>query len=414
MNNLIQQAEEAVPERVAPRCRHFGPCGGCSLQHLDYPSQVEWRRAMAASVLQKETGGIHLPAIEVFPMEEPWGHRSKMEFTFSAEGGPAYGGGLHSGRITLGLHQRGSFQRIVDIEQCEISHPEVSRLLRAVKEIAAGFEAKSYDPKRHEGFWRYAVVRTSRAAGHLMLVLVTTDGPRPPLEAMAAQLPKQVPALRSLYWGISNRVSDVAHPERLERLFGSEVLEDSVGPVRYSFGPSNFIQPNHALAGKVYETIRRNAALTGGQVVCDLYCGIGLISLILAGEAKVVYGVESEQQNVSFAERNAELNGISNAVFLCGRVEDLLKGRALFRAGPAPDVIVLDPPRAGLHKEVYGPLLEAKASRLLYLSCNPASLARDLKILLERDPAYRVESLQMFDFFPHTIHAEVLATLARK
>ncbi len=133
----------------------------------------------------------------------------------------------------------------------------------------------------------------------------------------------------------------------------------------------------------------------------------------LAGGAKVVYGVESEQQNVSFAERNAGLNGIPNAIFLCGRVEDVLKGRALFRVGTAPEVIGLDPPRAGLHKEVYGPLLEAKPPRILYLSCNPASLARDLKVLLERDPAYRVESLQMFAFFPHTVHAEVLATLVR-
>jgi len=403
MNNLIQQAEEAVPGRVAPRCRHFGPCGGCSLQHLDYPAQVEWRRAMVADVLKKETGGKDLPEIEVFSMEEPWGHRSKMEFTFGQEGG----------RITLGLHQRGSFQRIVDIEQCEIAHPEVSRLLQAIKEIAAGFEAKSYDPRRHEGFWRYAVVRSSRSTGQLMLVLVTYDGPRPPLEAMAARLPERVPALKSLYWGVSNKVSDVAQPDRLERLFGPELLEDSVGPLRYSFGPSNFIQPNQVLVGKVYETIRARAALTGGQAVYDLYCGIGLISLGLAGDSKVVYGVESEQENVSFAEKNAALNGISNVIFLCGRVEDLLKGRALFRAGPAPDVIVLDPPRVGLHKEVYGPLLEARAPRLLYLSCNPASLARDLKILLERDPAYRVESLQMFDFFPHTVHAEVLATLVR-
>ena len=364
---------------------------------------MEWRRGMVADVLRNETGGTTLPEIEAFPMEDPWGHRSKMEFTFGQEGA----------RITLGLHQRGNFQRIVDIERCEIAHPEVSRLLCAIKEIAAGFEARAYDPRRHEGFWRYAVVRASRSTGRLMLVLMTTDGPREPLEAMAARLPEKIPALQSFYWGISNKISDVAQPDRLERMSGSDLLEDSIGPVRYAFGPSNFLQPNQALVGKVYETIRRNAGLTGGQTVYDLYCGIGLISLGLAGGAKMVYGVESEQENVSFAEKNAALNGISNALFICGRVEDVLKGRALFRAGPPPDVIVLDPPRAGLHKEVIGPLLEARAPRLLYLSCNPASLARDLKLLLERDPAYRVESLQMFDFFPHTVHAEVLATLVR-
>lgn len=337
-------------------------------------------------------------------MEFPWGHRSKMEFTFGRE----------EERITVGLHQRGNFHRIVDLDQCEIAHPEVSRLLSAIKEVASGFDARSYDSRKHEGFWRYAIVRVSRMSGHLMLMLVTTDGSREPLEAMAARLPQKIPALQSFYWGVSNRVSDVALPERIEHLFGSEFLEDSIGSVRYALGPSNFVQPNHSLAGKAYEAIRRNARLTGEETVYDLYCGIGLIGLSLAGGAQAVYGVESEPQNIVFAERNAALNGISNAVFLCGNVEDLLKGRALFRAYPAPDLIVLDPPRAGLHKGVHGPLLEARVPRLLYLSCNPASLGRDLKILLERDPAYRVESVQMFDFFPHTVHAETLVTLSRR
>jgi 23S rRNA (uracil1939-C5)-methyltransferase len=165
------------------------------------------------------------------------------------------------------------------------------------------------------------------------------------------------------------------------------------------------------LAEQVYEAIRRKAELTGREAVYDLYCGVGLIALSMAPEAKVVYGVESEKENVAAAERNAALNGVGNAVFLAGKVEDVLKGRALFRAGPAPDVIVLDPPRAGLHREIFGPLLQAQAPRLMYLSCNPSSLARDLRVILERDPRYRVEGVQFFDFFPHTTHAEVLVQL---
>ena len=375
-----------------PKCRHFGPCGGCSLQHLEYGEQVELRRSSVASLLGGE--------VEAVPMENPWNHRSKMEFTFGQEGG----------RVTLGLHQKGSYQRIVDIEQCEIAHPEVSRLLRAIKEAAGRSALSSYSSRRHEGFWRYAVVRVSRSTGELLLVLMTNEGPRAPLLTMAEELPRQVPALKSFYWGITAKRSDVARPDRLERLWGAETLEDSVGPVRYRFGPSNFLQPNHALAGKAYAAIRAGAGLTGQEAVYDLYCGIGLISISLADGARTVCGVESEPENIDFAERNAALNGISNAEFICGRVEDLIKGRALFRGGPAPDVIVLDPPRVGLHKEVLLPLLEARAPRLIYLSCNPASLARDLKALI---PAYRIESLKMFDFFPHTEHAEVLAVLTR-
>jgi len=355
------------------------------------------------SLLEKELGAALLPPIETFPMKDPWNHRSKMEFTFGREGD----------RVTLGLHQRNRFERIVDIEQCEIAHPEVSRLLRTIREEANRSGLVSYSPRRHEGFWRYAVIRVSRSTGRLMLVLMTNDGPRVPLEQMARELPRQVPALASFYWGVTTKISDVARPDRLERMAGEETLEDSVGPVRYRFGPSNFLQPNAALVGQAYETIRKNARLEKGQALYDLYSGIGLISISLADGAGQVCGVESEQENVSFAERNAEMNGVTNTTFLCARVEDVLKGRALFRGGPAPDVIVLDPPRAGLHNEVHLPLLQARAPRLVYLSCNPASLARDLKILLGRDPGYRIESLQMFDFFPHTPHAEVLATLSR-
>jgi len=302
----------------------------------------------------------------------------------------------------------------VDVVRCEIAPPQMSDLLQAVKEVAGGFSLKSYNPKTHRGFWRYAVIRANRGPGELMLVLVTNEGPREPLEKMAQLLPQRVPALRSFYWGVSAKVSDVAQPDRLELLFGSEVLEDRIGPLRYTFGPTHFVQPNHLLSERVYEAIQRSAALTGSEAVYDLYCGIGLISFYLAGCAKMVYGVELERENIACAERNAGLNGISNTMFICGRVEEVLKGRALFTSGLAPEVIVLDPPRAGLHKDVYAPLLEARARRLVYLSCNPSSLGRDLNVLLERDPHYQMESLQLFDFFPHTVHEEVLVTLARR
>lgn len=373
-------------------CRHFGPCGGCSLQEMEYADQVELRRAWVTSLLGRE--------VEAIPMQNPWNHRSKMEFTFGQEGD----------QITLGLHQKGSFNRIVNIEQCEIAHPEASRLLRAIREAAARSSLSPYSNRRHEGFWRYAVIRVSHSTGELLLVLMTNEGPREPLKVMAKELAAEVPALKSFYWGVTAKLSDVARPDRLEHLYGARVLEDSIGPVRYVFGPANFLQPNHALAEKAYGAIRAGAGLTGREAVYDLYCGIGLIGLSLAAGAGEVHGVESEPENIGFAERNAEMNGISNARFYCGRVEDLIKGGALFRGGPAPDVIVVDPPRVGLHREVLAPLLDARAPRLVYLSCNPASLARDLKGLM---PAYRIESLTMFDFFPHTEHAEILAILTR-
>lgn len=395
--------ETASPERVPARCQHFGPCGGCDLQHLAYPSQVEWKTKALTRILREEAGLKSIPPLRVVPMESPWGYRSKMEFSFGQEGG----------EITLGLHQRASFQRIVNILTCHIAPPAVSDLLQAIRQVVNRFPLKSYNPKIHEGFWRYAVVRSSQASGKLMLLVVTNEGPREPIEALAAELPKVVPALDSFYWGVSTRVSDVAQPETMSFIAGSEVLEDQISGVRFQIRPTNFVQPNLLLASRIYETIRDLANLSGRETAYDLYCGMGLIALSLAGRAKQVFGVEADPENVAFAQRNAALNGISNATFLCGKVEDLLKGQSLFKAGPKPDLIILDPPRAGLHHQVYAPLLGAEAATLMYLSCNPLSMARDLKILLERDPHYQVDAISLFDFFPHTTHLEVLVTLRR-
>ncbi len=403
INPIVVEAEQAITRRVEPKCRHFGFCGGCSLQHLDYAAQAEWRRGEVAAKMDRELGAGRFPPLQAALMEEPWGHRSKMEFTFGQDGE----------RLVLGLHQKDRFDRIVDIERCEIAAPDVSRLIAGIRDFAGRSTFASYGQRNRSGFWRYAVVRVSRSTGQMMLLLITATGPREPLERMAQQLQREVPALKSFYWGITDKVSDVAQPDRLERIAGDELLEDSVGSVRYRFGPMVFLQPNHALVGKAYETIRENARLTGRETVYELYCGIGLIGLTLAGSAARVIGVESEPQNVELAERNAALNGVSNVSFLRGKTEDLLKGRALFRAAPAPpDVIVVDPPRAGLHKEVYAPLLASGAPRLLYMSCNPASLARDLTVLMGPG-GYRAEAAYLFDFFPHTVHAEVLAVLVR-
>jgi len=387
---------------LSPRCRHFGPCGGCTLQHVAYEEQLRWKEAHLRKILEQEMDGRPLPPIEVIPTDDPWGYRSKMEFSFGEE----------KGRLTLGLHERGNFRKIVEVERCEIAPEPVSRLLVHVRRIAERFPLRSYHPSSNQGFWRHAVIR-STAAGKLLFLLMTHEGPREPAETLARELPAQVPELQSFYWGISTRVSDVARPERLERMFGEERLEDEIAGIRYQVGPVQFLQPNLRLVPRVYQAIRDRAALTGQETVYDLYCGIGLIALLLAKQARAVVGVECEPDSIASAERNAELNGISNALFFCGKTEDLLKGGTLFKQGPRPDCIVLDPPRVGLHKEMIVPILQSGCPRLLYLSCNPASLARDLKLMLERVPAYRVDSLQLFDFFPHTTHLETLAVLRR-
>ena len=387
---------------ISPRCRHFGPCGGCTLQHVPYGEQLRWKETRLRQILESVLDRGLLPPVEVIPTEDPWGYRSKMEFSFGEE----------KGRLTLGLHEQGNFRKIVEIERCEIAPEPVSRLLVHVRQIAEKFPLRSYHSHSDQGFWRHAVIR-STAAGKLLLLLMTHEGPREPAETLARELPAQVPELQSFHWGISTRISDVARPERLERMFGEERLEDEIAGIRYSVGPVQFLQPNLRLVPRIYQAIQDRAGLTGNETVYDLYCGIGLLTLLLGKRARAVLGVECEPDSIASAERNAEMNGISNATFFCGKTEDLLKGGTLFKQGPRPDCIVLDPPRVGLHAEVIAPVAQSGCPRLLYLSCNPASLARDLKLFLDREPAYRLESLQLFDFFPHTTHMETLAVLVR-
>jgi len=399
----LLKVEQPSPHRVLPLCRHFGPCGGCALQHMDYPTQIAWKQRMLKATFEEALPGLPLPDIRVVPMTSPWHHRAKMEFTF----------GQQANGIVLGLHRRGSFERIVDIDCCEIAPHAVSALLKALKDHVNRSGLEAYRPKDHRGFWRYAIVRSSYSKGELMLLLVTQDGPRSAVEALVDPIFQAVPELKSFYWGIATKVSDVADVQMFTLLRGTGMLEDEVAGIRFHVGPIQFVQPNVKLAHPLYETIRTEVQLSGKEAIYDLYCGIGLIALALASKAKWVCGVESVSENVRLAEMNAKLNGASNTTFVWGKVEDLLKKSTLFKLGPAPDVIVLDPPRAGLHPDAYAPLLKTCAPTILYLSCNPTSLARDLKVLLERDPKYRLQTVHLFDFFPHTPHAEVLAVLRR-
>lgn len=339
--------------------------------------------------------------VEVMTAEPPWGYRSKLEFTFS--------GGGAAGPPVLGFHERGSYRRVVDVQECRIAPEPVNRLLAAVREEVGPNGPPAYDPKTRRGFWRHLRVRANRR-GELLVLLVTAPGDRAPIEEVARAVRTRVPEARGVLWGVSGKVADVATPERTELLWGVDALEERTGRLRFRVKAGTFLQPHPELAWRVYEAVRA-AVGSGHEGIYDLYCGIGLMGLTLADRTGAVWGVESERESVDMAVANARLNGITNARFLCGRVEDLLQRQALFRAGPKPDVILLDPPRAGLHPKAVAPLAEVGAPRLLYLSCNPASLVRDLAALRALRPAYRLEKATLIDFFPQTARVEALAEL---
>jgi 23S rRNA (uracil1939-C5)-methyltransferase len=384
-------------ERVEAPCDHFPACGGCRLQDLAYPAQLREKTAQVAEALAR-IGGVADPPLEpAVAAESPLQYRNKLEYSFTRT--PAGPG--------LGFHRAGRWDEVLDIERCWLTGDLGNALRGAVRAWAREEGLEPYDQASQTGFLRHLVVREGKNTGQAMVVLVTAPGPLP--EGSFVRAVSRFPAVRSVHWGINDRPAEVTGvPTRL--LFGEEAIEEEILGLRLRLRPNAFLQTNTAMAERLYALIRDYAALGGSETVYDLYCGIGSIGLLLAERAKTVWGVEASQEAVACALENAELNGIGNAAFFAGDV-----GRSLpelrRRAGP-PDVVVVDPPRAGLSPRALAAVGSLQAPRLVYVSCNPSTLAGNVGRLVA-DYGYRLERARPLDMFPHTPHIETVALLVR-
>ncbi len=393
-------AEKAAYGKVEAPCPYFGTCGGCALQDLAYLDQLALKRER----LEQAFGGLGgVSSIPVAGLDDPWRYRNKAELTFSES----------NGELTLGYHAAGSFWRVVDLEDCLLLPEPVTHAMREVRTCAAQTGLPAYHPRTHQGFFRYLVVRHSHATGQMLFALLTAPGPREPIEVIARDVMARHPALTSFYWGWTNRIADVALPDELVLLGGATHLEDRIGPFRVRLHPMSFLQPTSLQADRLYTFLAQ--ALGGGsnEVAWDLYCGMGLVGFYLSGRFGKVYGIESEPYNLELARLNASFNSLSNLEFHEGRVETLLLNRRFWLQEAKPDVIVVDPPRAGLHPRALSSLLAARPRRIGYLSCNVHSLVRDLRVLLTSFPRYHLTVVEAFDMFPQTLHAEVCVVLER-
>lgn len=385
------------PERVEPSCMHFGTCGGCRLQHLDYPAQARAKEAQLAETLAHVGGLADAEVLGVIAADDPWRYRNKMDFTFGAD---------RDGRLLLGLHRRGRFDRVVDVEHCWLVDKRVGALLARVREWARERSLVPYDPRRAVGLLRYLVVRLAGTTGDVLVDLVTTS-PEPPAA------PAFVEAVRSVFADAT--VVHTTHRGRATAymvetqltLAGTGVIEERIGEVRFEISAETFFQTNTRMAVRLFEVAAEAAGLRPDDRLLDLYCGTGAIGLTLADRVAAVVGLESNESAVSDARRNAELNGLANTAFVVAAAEDEL-GAVLDERGPF-DVVVADPPRAGLHPKALAALTRAGVPRMAYVSCNPATLARDLSGLVEG--GYRVRWVRPVDMFPHTPHVEAVASL---
>jgi 23S rRNA (uracil1939-C5)-methyltransferase len=398
------RVEEPSPFRAAPECPHFGVCGGCSFQDLLYAKQLELKESYLVRTLEK-IGRVGLEGVEldpIVPSPSPYGYRNKMEYAFS---GPA-------GRVRLGLRERVSpleryKKRTASLAVCPIFSPVVSELFSIFMEFADRAGLAAYDPMRREGFFRNLVLREGKNTGETMAVLVTRSGQRLDLDTLADAVARKAPRIRSLWWVENDRVSDVVDYAGKKHFYGEKSIEERLGGLRLRIYPESFFQPNPGAAEILYGRIVGEARSMGARRALGLYCGSGSIELSLGRAGGEVVGVDSEPMNIRAAEDNSRLNDIRNCRFIEGRVEAVLRDLDFRRF----DLLVIDPPRAGISERGMGHILDLGIPNLMYVSCNPAAFSRDIRLLL--DHGYRLLKLGCFDFFPQTPHLESLGILAR-
>lgn len=407
----VMQRLEDSPDRVPAVCRHVADCGGCSFQELDYARQLSELRELAARQLAPlNLGSLGLELPPVIPAEQIFGYRNKMDFTFASQ---RWTEQVDDGRredFALGLHARGRHDKGLDVLQCELTFAGGLGLVHTTRELALELGLAPWNQRDHVGFLRHLILRRGERTGELLVNLVTSDQEGSGFEELCSGLLARHPEVTTLVHNVTTRLATVAFGESEQVLFGDGVIHEVLGGLRFRLSANSFFQTHTAQAEHLIERARE--FLGGGRVLWDLYCGTGAFGLCLAERFERVVGLELVESAVADARVNAELNGITNAEFHAGDAAALLADEARAAAGlPEPDAAVVDPPRAGLHPKVVRALADHGPARLLYVSCNLKSAARDLPVLLES--GYVIEQVDLVDLFPHTPHLEGIFALTR-
>ena len=383
--------------RVTPECPHFRVCGGCRWQDLRYGDQLRLKERMVVNALAK----LGVPCDEQRPIiggSAPFYYRNKMEFSF---GGDGQGGTL------LGLHHRGRYNRVFDVRDCRLQSQLSNRIVETVRRCTTSVQLPVYDLETHQGILRFLVVREGRNTGEVMVNLVVSRYPDRGVDDLVRGVLERVPEITTFVVTLHRGKAQTAIGEREFVLKGSSRISEVCGGIEFDISPASFFQTNTGQAAVLYEQIAEVAGDLAGATVLDLYCGTGGISLHLAKRGARVIGIEQVEDAVADARANAERNGTENCTFEAGPVEKLI-ATPVGENGEF-DIVVADPPRAGIHRSVLRALIEMRPPSLIYVSCNPTSLAADAKVLCEG--GFRVRSVQPIDLFPQTPHCETIAHL---
>jgi 23S rRNA (uracil1939-C5)-methyltransferase len=408
--------------RTVPRCRYFGTCGGCRWQQVEYAAQLEFKQQHVVDALERIGGFRGIRVGPTLGSERIYYYRNKMEFSFGdrwfvkdewhaiRESAPKAG----EERFALGLHIAERFDKVLDVEECWLQSETSARIVNAVRSFSKEHRIPVYSTHTHSGYLRNLVIRSSEHSGEVMVNLVTFDERPDVMNALVKRLSMEFPSVTTIVNNINRRTSQIAVGETETVYVGPGYITEHIGKRMYRISANSFFQTNTSQAERLYETARRMAQLSREDLVFDLYSGTGTIALHIADDVREVVGIESVSSSVEDARRNATVNNIANCSFILGDLKEALmvatRGRAEHHA---PDVVIVDPPRAGMHEKVVQQLRQIRPRRIVYVSCNPATQARDLKILCA-DSFYAIEEVLPVDMFPHTYHIESVVALQRQ
>ena len=392
-------------------CPHFLICGGCKVQQLDYKEQIAQKKQQVENIFIRQAGIQGFKVDKVIPSTNIFHYRNKMEFTFSNNRWvlPEEPDDVERD-FALGMHIPKRWDKILNIDECHLMPKIGTEILNKIQSLSKELKLKPYDQKTHNGFLRYLIIRFGHNTGQILINLVTSYEDLNLLNPLVNGLLKSFPEITTVVNNINSRKADVSFGEYELHLHGKPSLEEKFGDLTFEISANSFFQTNSIMAEKLYQTALDGADLSGQEVVFDLYCGTGTISLFIAQKAKEVHGFEVIVSAIEDATRNAVQNGIGNAYFHVANLDKFFK----FGQGnkyPKPDVIFLDPPRAGMHKFMTNYLPKFEAKKIIYISCNPSTQARDTEIL--QNKGYQLKKLTIVDMFPHTPHIESVGVFQR-
>jgi len=410
---------QSSPEEVEAKCPHFGECGGCRSQNLDYTAQLKYKHQQVVESLERLGGFTKPPVSKTLASPEQFYYRNKMEYSFGRKRWVTKSEVDEEvvskpKDFALGLHIRGRFDKILDLDTCFLQSPESVEILNFVREFVLQTEIPAYSTKDHTGFWRHLVIREGKNTGERLINFVTAENPKHDnvVEELAAKLTEKFEDTTTVIQNINRKKAQVAFGDEERILFGPGSIQEKIGDYTFQISANSFFQTNTKGAEILYEKVVEFADFRKDEMVYDLYCGAGTISIYIADKVKEVVGFELIRSAVKDAKFNCQLNSVENCLFVTGDLKDSLKvSLENSEKWGTPSTVIIDPPRAGMHNNVVQGVLRLQPEKIVYVSCNPATFARDAKSLCQVE--YELMKVQPVDMFPMTPHIELVSLLKR-